>query len=267
MTPEPNTAASRQQVAAVARIGPKRCIALEIETADVVAGYIAEVDILNGISLQVRSSEIVCILGPNGCGKSTLLKTIAGYLRPRRGSVCIAGSNVSEIPVHQKVRSGSIGFVPQTENVFGALTTWENLALGGQYLSKAECAVRIEELCETYPVLKLKMRAPAASLSGGERQVLSLARALMPSPRALLLDEPSAGLSPKTLAEVFDAIQATRNKEGIAVLMVEQNAMEALRIADRAYVLSLGTVALEDRADALMNSPEMRELYLGGRAH
>ena len=126
---------------------------------------------------------------------------------------------------------------------------------------------RIDELCTTYPVLARKLGAPAASLSGGERQVLSLARALMPRPRVLLLDEPSAGLSPKTLAEVFEAISATRDKEGISVLMVEQNAMEALRISDRAYVLSIGTVALENKARVLMNSPEMRELYLGGRPH
>jgi branched-chain amino acid transport system ATP-binding protein len=157
--------------------------------------------------------------------------------------------------------------VPQTDNVFGSLTAWENLALGGQFMPREVCAQRIDELCETYPVLKRKLNAPAASMSGGERQVLSLARALMPRPSVLLLDEPSAGLSPKTLAEVFEAIAATREQEGIAVLMVEQNAMEALRIADRAYVLSVGTVALENQAQVLMNSPEMRELYLGGRPH
>ncbi len=239
----------------------------EIDVVDVVAGYNAEVDILRGISLQVAAGEIVCILGPNGCGKSTLLKTVAGYLRPRLGSIFIQGEDVGQVPVHRKVRSGTLGFVPQTDNVFGALSTWENLALGGQYLSRQACSQRIEELCVTYPVLKRKMQALAASLSGGERQVLSLARALMPRPRVLLLDEPSAGLSPKTLAEVFEAISATREKEGIAVLMVEQNAMEALRISDRAYVLSLGTVALENKAKVLMNSPEMRELYLGGRPH
>ena len=239
----------------------------EIDVRDVVAGYSAEVDILRGISLTVAPREIVCILGPNGCGKSTLLKTVAGFLRPRRGSIHIRDEDVGQIPVHRKVRSGTLGFVPQTDNVFGSLTTWENLALGGQFMPKADCAQRIEELCTTYPVLARKLNAPAASLSGGERQVLSLGRALMPRPRVLLLDEPSAGLSPKTLAEVFEAISATRDKEGISVLMVEQNAMEALRISDRAYVLSLGTVALENKAKVLMNSPEMRELYLGGRSH
>lgn len=241
--------------------------ALEIEARDLVAGYSAEVDILRGISLHVLPKEIVCILGPNGCGKSTLLKTIAGYLRPRQGEIRIRGENVGRVPVHRKVRDGTLGFVPQTDNVFGSLSTWENLALGGQFLPREDCERRMEELFIAYPVLKRKLQAPAASLSGGERQVLSLARALMPRPRVLLLDEPSAGLSPKTLAEVFEAILATREQEGIAVLMVEQNAMEALRIADRAYVLSLGTVALEGEAQALMNSPQMRELYLGGRSH
>jgi branched-chain amino acid transport system ATP-binding protein len=239
----------------------------EVDAIDVVAGYSAEVDILRGISLHVNPSEIVCILGPNGCGKSTLLKTVAGFLRPRSGSIHIRGQDVGRVPVHRKVRSGTIGFVPQTDNVFGSLTAWENLALGGQFMPREVCAQRIDELCETYPVLKRKLNAPAASMSGGERQVLSLARALMPRPSVLLLDEPSAGLSPKTLAEVFEAIAATREQEGIAVLMVEQNAMEALRIADRAYVLSVGTVALENQAQVLMNSPEMRELYLGGRPH
>ena len=239
----------------------------EVDAIDVVAGYSAEVDILRGISLHVNPSEIVCILGPNGCGKSTLLKTIAGFLRPRSGGIHIRGQDVGRVPVHRKVRSGTLGFVPQTDNVFGSLTAWENLALGGQFMAREACAQRIDELCETYPVLKRKLNAPAASMSGGERQVLSLARALMPRPSVLLLDEPSAGLSPKTLGEVFEAIAATREQEGIAVLMVEQNAMEALRIADRAYVLSLGTVALENQAQVLMNSPEMRELYLGGRPH
>ncbi len=238
----------------------------EIDVIDAVAGYTAEVDILRGVTLKVAAREIVCILGPNGCGKSTLLKVVAGYLRPRRGRVCIRGSEVSRMPMHQKVRSGLLGFVPQTDNVFGSLSVWENLVLGGQFMTGERRAERIDELCEAYPVLKRRLRAPAAALSGGERQVLSLARALMPRPRVLLLDEPSAGLAPKTMVEVFEAIATTRSQEGISVLMVEQNAMEALRIADRAYVLSAGTVALEDTAHNLASSPQMRDLYLGGES-
>lgn len=237
-----------------------------VAVQDVVAGYSAEVDILRGISIRAEDGEIVCILGPNGCGKSTLLKTIAGFLRPRRGTVAIAGRDVSAVPVHQKVRRCGLAFVPQTDNVFGSLTVRENLVLGGQFLPRAEAEARLDELAGAYPILGRKIHAPAASLSGGERQVLSLARALMPRPRVLLLDEPSAGLSPKTLAEVFEAIASIRDREGLCVVMVEQNAAQALKISSRAYVLSVGTVALEDEAAALAGGSRMRELYLGGRS-
>lgn len=236
-----------------------------IEVENVVAGYSAEVDILRGMTLHARHAEIVTLLGPNGCGKSTLLKTIAGFLLPREGSIVIDGKDVSREPVHHKVRHGGVGFVPQTENVFSALSVRENLQIGGQFLPDAEVAARIEELCTLYPVLRRKLGAPAASLSGGERQILALGRALMPRPRLLLLDEPSAGLSPKVLLEVFEAIRQVRAKEEVTILMVEQNAMEALRISDRAYVLSLGTVALTGKASELMADPKVRELYLGGR--
>lgn len=238
-----------------------------IEIDNVVAGYTADIDILRGMTLAVQPAEIVTLLGPNGCGKSTLLKTIAGYLLPRSGSVTLQGKNVSQIPVHQKIRHCSLGFVPQTENVFSALTIRENLQVGGHYMAPADCRARIDELCVLYPILGKKFNAPAASMSGGERQILALARALMPRPEILLLDEPSAGLSPKVLHEVFDAIVQVRNQERVTVLMVEQNAMEALRISDRAYVLSMGAVALTGRADALMRDEQVRELYLGGRAH
>jgi branched-chain amino acid transport system ATP-binding protein len=237
-----------------------------IEVKNVVAGYTPEVDILRGMTLHANHAEIVTLLGPNGCGKSTLLKTIAGYLVPRSGSVVIDGKDVSHDPVHQKVRFGGVGFVPQTENIFSALTVRENLQVGGQYLSDADVNTRMHELCALYPVLQRKLNAPAASMSGGERQILALARALMPRPRVLLLDEPSAGLSPKVLLEVFEAIRQVRAKEEVTILMVEQNAMEALKISDRAYVLSLGAVALTGNADALMADAKVRELYLGGRA-
>lgn len=231
-----------------------------------VAGYSAEVDILKGMSLHAQHAEIITLLGPNGCGKSTLLKTIAGFLRPRQGSITLQGEDISAQPVHHKIRHGGIGFVPQTENVFAALSVRENLQVGGHYLSSLQARQRMEQLCEDYPVLRRKFNAPAASLSGGERQILALARALMPRPRLLLLDEPSAGLSPKVLLEVFDAICTVRDKEQVTILMVEQNAVEALRISDRAYVLSMGTVALSGKAGELMHDPQVRELYLGGRA-
>lgn len=236
-----------------------------VQVNAVVAGYTRDVDILNGITLEAASKEIVTLLGPNGCGKSTLLKTIAGYLKPRKGSVFLSGKNVSELAVHQKVRSCSLGFVPQTDNIFSALSVRENLLIGGYYQSSAERQQRIEQLGALYPVLKRKLDAPAASLSGGERQILALGRALMPRPEILLLDEPSAGLSPKVLHEVFDAIVRVREQEGVTILMVEQNAMEAMRISDRAYILSLGAVALTGTTRELVADPKVRELYMGGR--
>lgn len=236
-----------------------------IEVKSVVAGYSADVDILRGMTLRADEKEIVTLLGPNGCGKSTLLKTIAGYLLPRQGQVVLEGQDVSRVAVHEKIRRCGLGFVPQTDNVFASLSIRENLQVGGHYQSKADNQQRIDELCRAYPILAKKFNAPAASMSGGERQILALARALMPRPRVLLLDEPSAGLSPKVLLEVFEAIQQVRAEEGVTILMVEQNAMEALRISDRAYVLSMGSVALTGNAHELMHDPQVSELYLGGR--
>jgi branched-chain amino acid transport system ATP-binding protein len=238
-----------------------------ISVEHVVAGYSREVDILRGVSVRAEVLEIVTILGPNGCGKSTLLKTVAGFLFPREGAIRLGELDIGRVPVHRKIREHGIGFVPQSDNVFGALTVRENLALGGQFMPQRERAQREHELCASYPMLGRKWSARASGLSGGERQILSLARSLMPRPRFLLLDEPSAGLSPKMLGEVFDAIVQLRDAERVGVLMVEQNAIEALRISDRAYVLSMGQVALEGAASELLESPAMRELYLGGRVH
>ena len=237
-----------------------------IQINELVAGYTAEVDILKGISLKVETGEIVTLLGPNGCGKSTLLKAIAGVLLPRSGEVILAGNDRTRMPVHRKILDCNLGFVPQTENIFNNLTGRENMQVGGHFLAKADCVQRMEQLCNLYPILLRKFTAPAASLSGGERQILALARALMPSPKMLLLDEPSAGLSPKVLQEVFDAIAEVRTKENVTILMVEQNAMEAMRMSDRAYILSMGTVALTGRTRDLLHDPQVRDLYLGGRA-
>ncbi|MET0348348.1 MAG: ABC transporter ATP-binding protein [Rhizobacter sp.] len=237
-----------------------------IQIDNVTAGYTPDVDILRGMTLHANAAEIVTLLGPNGCGKSTLLKTIAGFLKPRLGRVVLDGVDVGQVPVHTKIQKLGLGFVPQTDNVFSALSVRENLQVGGHFQSDADVAQRLDELCTLYPVLMRKLSAPAASLSGGERQILALARALMARPKLLLLDEPSAGLSPKMLLEVFQAVMDIRAKEHVTVLMVEQNALEALRISDRAYVLSMGAVALTGEAKALMDDPQVRELYLGGRA-
>lgn len=239
---------------------------MALELSGVAAGYVPGVDILRGLSLTATPGEIVTIIGPNGSGKSTSLKVAAGYLLPHAGTVTIDGEAVQARPIDQRVRRNGIAIVPQSNNVFGALTVAENLDLGGGFLPSAERRRRIEELIAAYPLLGRKRREKAYTLSGGERQVLALARALMPSPRYLLLDEPSAGLSPLMLHEVFLAVREIVRRLGIAVLLVEQNAAEALTISDRAYVLVLGQVALEGPAAAVLADDQVRQLYLGGAA-
>lgn len=237
-----------------------------LEVRELSTGYTPKIDILKGIDLTVGRAEIVSLLGPNGCGKSTLLKCIAGYISPRKGNITIDGDDTGHMPIHHKIRHCSLGFVPQTDNVFGKLSVKENLLIGGHFLRPKESSQRIDQLCDLYPVLARKIRTVASALSGGERQILALARALMPSPKTLLLDEPSAGLSPRMLEEVFEAISQIRGHEEVSILMVEQNAVEALKVSDRAYVLSLGEIALSGHANVLLQDKRMQELYLGGRA-
>lgn len=235
-----------------------------IETTGIRAGYGDGPDILHDISMTAGAGEIVTILGPNGCGKSTLLKCVAGFVTPRGGEVRIAGRPAGAVPIHEKVRHLGVGYVPQTDNVFATMTVAENLMTGARGLDRADRVRRMEELFALYPVLADKRRRRASALSGGERQILSLARALMPGPRILLLDEPSAGLSPAMMHEVFEAIAGIRDGGEMCILMVEQNAYEALTVSDRAYVLSLGSVALTARARDLLDDPAMERLYLGG---
>ena len=237
-----------------------------IEVQDVRAGYGDGPDILNGISLVAEPGRIVTILGPNGCGKSTLLKCVAGFVRPRGGNVKMSGENVTVLKAHEKVRHHRMGFVPQTDNVFSTLSVTENIMLGARFVDKGERLRRFDELMAQYPSLAAKKNRRASALSGGERQLLSLARALIARPQILLLDEPSAGLSPRMMHEVFEAISVIRSRDGICILMVEQNAFEALHISDTAYVLSLGNVAMQGRAADLLSDPAMRALYLGGDA-
>lgn len=235
-----------------------------IETKNIRAGYGDGADILHGISITASRREIVTILGPNGCGKSTLLKTIAGFVKPRHGEVVLDGEDVSSVPISQKVRKHRVGYVPQTDNVFATLSVGENIRLGARHLPATERESRYAAMMEQYPSLASKQNRKASALSGGERQILSLARALVSNPKILLLDEPSAGLSPLMMHEVFDAIARIRDDKDMCILMVEQNAFEALGIADRAYVLALGQVAIHSEAKALLSDPAMRRLYLGG---
>ena len=234
-----------------------------IKVENLRAGYGDGPDVLQGVSLNANQSEILIILGPNGCGKSTLIKTIAGYLRPREGTIALDGMDLSSVPIEQKVTDHGFAYVPQVDNVFPALTVLENIKLGARRLATGEAKERTEELFDHYPALAKKQNQAASALSGGERQILSLSRALVTKPKVLLLDEPSAGLSPKAMHELFDEILAIKQRRGICIIMVEQNAAEALRIGDRGLILQLGKVAMEGPVSNLLGNPQVRELYLG----
>jgi branched-chain amino acid transport system ATP-binding protein len=235
-----------------------------ISVRDIRAGYVAGVPVLKGVSLRVEEGSIVTLLGPNGSGKSTLLRTLMGYLEPSAGEVEIDGESMRGVPVHERAIAHGIAYVPQLDNVFGPLTVRENLDLGGTRLSRGERKQRIDELLELYPILGERLRQRADSQSGGERQMLAIARALMTRPRCLLLDEPSAGLSPLMLEQVFSMLAELRAREGVTMLLVEQNAVDSLSVSDRGVVLVLGEVALEGPAQELLDDPRVSELYLGG---
>ena len=225
-----------------------------------IAGY-GPVDILHGVSLRVEPGEFVTVIGPNGSGKSTLLKAIFGLVTPRSGKVTFDGQDITGWPAERLPRRG-LGYVPQAANVFAALTVAENLEMGA-FIRKTDTAGRIKEMYELFPDLAEHRRRRAGNLSGGQRQMLALARALMLDPKLLLLDEPSAGLSPAIMATVFDRIKRIQ-EQGVAAVIVEQNAREALSISQRAYVLADGGNRLENTAAELLQDPEIVRLYLGG---
>ncbi len=231
-----------------------------LEARDIVAGY-GETEILHGVSITVDAGEIVTIIGPNGCGKSTLMKSIVGLVNVGSGSVSFKGEDISNFPPERIVRYG-LCYVPQTANVFPSLTIRENLDMGA-FIRKDDYRARIEEMFEIFPDLADRPNRNAGSLSGGQRQMLAIARALMLDPVTLLLDEPSAGLSPLMMGSVFERIRSV-NAMGVSILLVEQNAREALSMSDRGYVLSSGENRLEDRGPALLDNPEIARLYLGG---
>lgn len=230
---------------------------------DVRAGYVPGVDILNGCSLTLNKGEIVGIIGPNGAGKSTLLKAIFGLLKVREGTITHRGDSILGLHAHELVARG-IGYVPQRENVFPSLSIVENLEMGS-YLRPADFRAQLERVYGLFPRLAERSEQRAGSLSGGERQMLAMGRALMMQPEVLLLDEPSAGLSPMLQDQVFLTTKEI-NATGVSVVMVEQNARRCLQICDRGYVLDQGRNAHTGTGDSLLHDPKVVELYLGSLA-
>ena len=227
----------------------------------VVAGYSAADEVLKGVDLRVHAGEIVGIIGPNGAGKSTLVKTIAGLLAPSRGRIMLGDRPIAGHAPREISRAG-VAYVPQEQNVFPTMSVRENLEMGG-YVDPKGSARKIEQAFARFPMLARRRRVQARSLSGGERQVLAMAMALMVEPQLLLLDEPSAGLSPIAAQRLFDDIVAI-NRTGISIAMVEQNAREALTVADRAYILVDGRNHREGPAAELAADPDIRRIFLGG---
>jgi branched-chain amino acid transport system ATP-binding protein len=231
-----------------------------LEVRDVVAGYLPGINILHGCNLDVGDGELVGIIGPNGAGKSTLIKAIFGLVTVRSGTIVLRGEDLTRHEAHELVARG-VGYVPQLRNVFATLTVQDNLRMGS-YLKPRAFKHRTDEIIGLLPRIGERLHQRAGSLSGGERQMLAMARALMTEPSVLLLDEPSAGLSPMMQDDVFDRI-AGINASGVSVLMVEQNARRCLEIAHRGYVLDQGRNAYEGAGRDLLTDPKVVELYLG----
>lgn len=234
-----------------------------LTASGIVAGYRPDLPILHGVSAHVDAGEVVTIIGPNGAGKSTLIKAIAGLVSISSGTVEIDGDDRTGTPAHLLAGAG-VAYVPQTGNVFTTLTIRENLIVGGAALPKTEALARIDAIFTQYPMLAAKRAEKARVLSGGERQILAIARALLTSPRIILLDEPTAGLSPMAAADLFDLVRGLV-ADGAAVLMVEQNAKAALKMSDRAYVLAEGENRIDGIAADLLENDEIGRIFLGAR--
>ena len=231
-----------------------------VRADDLVAGYVPGVNILRGCDFYLQEGELVGIIGPNGAGKSTLLKTLFGLIPVRSGQVSLRGEDITSAPAHRLVSLG-VGYVPQNNNVFPSLTIEENMQMG-VYLRSKTFKERFDYVIDLFPLLGERRKGKAGSLSGGERQMVAMGRALMMDPSVLLLDEPSAGLSPAYQDEVF--IRCRRiNATGVSIIMVEQNARRCLQICDRGYVLDQGRNAYTDTGRSLMTDPKVVELYLG----
>ena len=215
-----------------------------------------------GVSFDLRKGELLCTVGPNGAGKTTLINTLAGVLRARSGRITFEGHDITALPAHRFCEAG-IAIVPEGRRLFGGMTVLENLEIGSMLpAAKAQRAKSLESVLALFPALKVKLQQAAGELSGGQQQMVAIGRALMARPRLLLLDEPSLGLSPLIVHEMFSAIRRV-HAEGTAVLLVEQNVSMALRVADRAYVLEEGRMVAEGTPETLMQNDEVRRAYLG----
>jgi branched-chain amino acid transport system ATP-binding protein len=235
-----------------------------LEIVDLSAGY-GQAPILHSVQMTVAQEEVVAVIGPNGAGKSTLLKTVLGVLVPTEGEVRLGGERISGLRTDQIARRG-VGYVPQVKDVFEPLTVIENLEMGGYVLKRNEVASRLAEVLDLYPALATMRGRYAGNLSGGERKMLAMGRVLMTRPSLLVLDEPTAGLSPQLAHELLHEHVARLAGTGVAILLVEQHAREALAISDRAYVLAAGEVALADTARALLERSDIHEIFLGRTA-
>jgi branched-chain amino acid transport system ATP-binding protein len=232
-----------------------------LNVAGVVAGYTAADEILKGLDFTLEEGEIVCVIGPNGAGKSTLLKAIAGLLAPSRGAITFKDRSLVGLLPRDIARLG-VAYVPQEHNVFPSMSVAENLEIGG-YVAPARTAGRMAAVLTRFPMLAAKRRHAARGLSGGERQILAMAMALMVEPDLLLLDEPSAGLAPAAAERLFEDIRAV-NRDKVAIVLVEQNASEALAVSDRAYILVDGRTSRTGPARELAADPDIRRIFLGG---
>jgi ABC-type branched-subunit amino acid transport system ATPase component len=233
-------------------------IILKVE--DITAGY-GSADILRGVFLELMEGEIVSIIGPNGAGKSTLLKAILGFLKPSKGKILLKGENIDKLKPDMIVAKG-VSYVPQVQNIFPSLTVQENLEMGA-FLRNDNIAVRMQEMFELFPILRERRNQKAGQLSGGQRQLVAMGRALMLDPQVLLLDEPSAGLAPLFVEMIFEKVKDI-NSSGVSIVLVEQNAIEALTLSHRGYVLATGKNVMDGDAKALLENEEVGRLYLGG---
>ena len=231
-----------------------------LECNGIAAGYVKGLNILQGVDLVINEKEIVSIIGPNGAGKSTLLKAIMGIINVSAGRFFINGIEKTDTPTYKIVEQG-VAYVPQVENIFPSLTIEENIEIGSWTVNKNKKET-ISQTLEQFSLLKDRRKEKAGNLSGGQRQILALARALVTSPSLLLLDEPSAGLSPVAIEEVFETVKEINDK-GVAILLVEQNAKRALNFSNRGYVLDQGRNAYQGQGEELLNDPRVVDLYLG----